>query len=207
MQTFMPYLSYLFDTNMLVNTLVNMSAEDKMIYAFTWTLRFLDSKRLGKQRIEALDIYRINSQCPCGTSDKHMALLTKKYSNHPIVKMWKGHEYALLLYGLTACDLWINCGYNDTTREKFANEILKYRFIDNIPRYPKWWHIEEIHLSHVCNLIRKNKNFYGPIYCNTNNECYAQQIQAMSSRPYIWYDVNLERCYWIDKERKMWVYL
>ena len=55
---------------------------------FAKTAACLDYRRLGKQRIEAKQIY--------------LALTVKDYGwkQHPAVKMWAGYECLLLIYGI-----------------------------------------------------------------------------------------------------------
>src|SRR5215213_5369972 len=69
---------------------------------FAESLRVLDLMRLGKQRVEVIQIVR--------------ALTVPGYawSSHPAVLMWKGYEEALGRYGLTMCDVWIERGFGDT---------------------------------------------------------------------------------------------
>ena len=50
------------------------------------TAKSLDDKRLGKQRVEALQILRANLG------------LTKGWRNHPAAVMWRGHEGSLIEY-------------------------------------------------------------------------------------------------------------
>lgn len=106
----------------------------------------LDNKRLGKQRVEAWQIY--------------LALTIENYGwkNHPIVKMWKGYETALLDYGLYICDEWIKRGYKDTMWSRFR-DALDYFDTDYI-RYPAWIYDEELQLSHQSNLVRKFPEHY-----------------------------------------------
>ena len=69
---------------------------------FAESLRALDLKRLGKQRVEVVQIVR--------------ALTVPGYawSSHPAVLMWKGYEEALGRYGLTACEVWTERGFGDS---------------------------------------------------------------------------------------------
>ena len=55
----------------------------------------LDYKRLGKQRVECKQIF--------------FALTKADYAwkYHPMVIMWKGHEWALLEYAQVMCKEWI----------------------------------------------------------------------------------------------------
>jgi hypothetical protein len=52
------------------------------------SVKCLDSKRLGKQRVEAFQILNILLN----------RTKTSGWRNHPAVKMWKGHENALKVY-------------------------------------------------------------------------------------------------------------
>lgn len=98
----------------------------------------LEDKRLGKQRVECLQ------------------LLEKKYTAHPASKMWRGYEYQLAAYGIEICCEWLDRGYNDTCLEKIA--ILQKKFVDN--GMPFWLKDERVHSSHRSNLLKKNWEFY-----------------------------------------------
>jgi len=74
---------------------------------FTKSAQCLDSKRLGKQRVEAWQIYEI------------LRGKKSRWMNHPAVRMWRGFERALLWYGLTICREWRNRGYNDSMYFRF----------------------------------------------------------------------------------------
>ena len=131
---------------------------------FKRSAKCLDYKRLGKQRIEAWQIY--------------LALTKKNYGwkNHPIVKMWKSYESALLLYGMTVCIEWSNRGYKDKMFWKFANELINNRIAKGNTRgYPKWLGNKEFHNSHKSNLLRKNSDYYKQFNWNVPNNL-----------PYIW---------------------
>jgi hypothetical protein len=69
---------------------------------FKATARALDTKRLGKQRVEVIQIVR--------------ALTVPGYAwaSHPAVLMWKGYEEALGRYGLTMCEVWVERWFGDT---------------------------------------------------------------------------------------------
>ena len=106
----------------------------------------LDNKRLGKQRVECLQILK--------------ALTNPKYGwkNHPAVKMWKGYEHALVEYGIEICDEWVGRGFKDTCREKIVNIALTLPFRQDMP---EWLGDEKLHASHRANLKRKDPEFYG----------------------------------------------
>jgi hypothetical protein len=112
---------------------------------FVKSAQCLDYRRLGKQRVEAWQIY--------------LALTKKDYGwkNHPIVKMWKGSELALLLYGLYFCIEWKSRGYKDTMLEKFDTELWKKR---DFIILPKWLGNRKFHSAMRSNLLRKDKKYY-----------------------------------------------
>jgi len=133
MQTFLPYPSF------------PMSAE------------CLDYRRLGKQRIEAKQIW--------------MALvgLSKNggWVNHPAVKMWKGYEDALIWYGEIMCEEWIRRGYNDTTLpwfQEIKNRRIKERKkqfgVDVAIPMPGWLGESEFHTKHRGTLMFKQPDHY-----------------------------------------------
>jgi Pyrimidine dimer DNA glycosylase len=111
---------------------------------FVDSARSLDMKRLGKQRVEAWQIWLALSGGKSG------------WKNHPAVKMWRGHEWWLLLYAIEVCVEWISRGYNDTLLPKFVAAI------ESIPigDYPLWLGDKRVHTSHRANLIRKLPNHY-----------------------------------------------
>jgi hypothetical protein len=61
---------------------------------FSGSALVLDVKRLGKQRVEAIQVLR--------------GLVVPGYGwpHHPAVKMWQGYEEALVRYGLDMCAVW-----------------------------------------------------------------------------------------------------
>jgi len=106
------------------------------------SLKTLDSRRLGKQRVEAFQILNV--------------LLNRNnkegWKNHPAVKMWAGYENALKLYFNKSVKLWVSKGYKNN---------MKFEIIDGKIILPKWFGNKEFHASHRSNLLRKDKNFYG----------------------------------------------
>jgi len=123
MQTFLPYSDYV------------KSAQ------------VLDMRRLGKQRVETLQILG--------------ALLDpdKGWKNHPATKMWAGHEAGLAAYGVDICQEWLNRGYKDTCLGKISALIT--------PDYsdiPDWIGDDDFHLSHQSNLLRKDAEHYGKYF-------------------------------------------
>ncbi len=119
------------------------------------SLRCLDYRRLGKQRVEAFQIINIIT----GKTDK------KGWVNHPAVRMWRGHEQALMLYFDAAVDIWVERGYKNNMRKYWISAAL----------FPDWFGDEAFHRSHQSNLIRKDPAFYGP-----------QFPGIPSDLPYVW---------------------
>lgn len=109
---------------------------------FDASAKVLDNKRLGKQRVEAWQI--------------HCSLTVEDYGwkSHPAVKMWAGHEDALIAYGLEVCREWISRGFNDSMFPRF---LAKYTNI--MWKYPGWLN-EEFCASHRSNLLRKDPVWY-----------------------------------------------
>lgn len=111
---------------------------------FAHTAKILDRQRLGKQRVEVLQI-----------------LLTLKnnkgWIHHPAVKMWKGYEYSLAKYGIQICKEWISRGYQDTCYDKIVITASHFKYSNKLP----WWlGNRKFHTSHKSNLLRKNFEYY-----------------------------------------------
>lgn len=113
----------------------------------------LDSVRLGKQRVETLQVMR--------------ALTIPGYGwrHHPVVKMWRGHRPALMAYQDAVCDEWERRGHADTCRPKtlveldvVAADAKRYRAGDIV--VPPWVGDEAFHRSHRSNLLRKDPVYY-----------------------------------------------
>jgi len=127
---------------------------------FEQALRTLDLKRLGKQRVEVIQIVR--------------ALTVPGYawSSHPAVLMWKGYEEALGRYGLTACDVWTERGFGDSCaatisadlRTAGIAEIRRYDELKAADALPPWLFDEAVQLSHRSSLLRKDPEHYGPLF-------------------------------------------
>jgi len=123
MQTFMPYTG------------------------FIESVRCLDGARLGKQRVECLQI--LNALIKSEKS---------RWANHPAVRMWAGHEGLLVIYGIAACKEWIQRGYRDNTMPKIADMMYRYDLNTDKP----WWIGDQrFHASHRSNLLRKDHEWYG----------------------------------------------
>jgi hypothetical protein len=117
---------------------------------FRKSLKALDSKRLGKQRVEAFQILNIILN----------RTNTKGWRNHPAVKMWKGYANALKLYLNEAIEEWIKRGFNNTMKlEKIRGKI----------KFPDWLGNKNFHASHRSNLLRKDKEHYSKFNWKENS--------------------------------------
>ena len=113
---------------------------------FMQSARVLDNKRLGKQRVESLQILN--------------TLETNNgWRHHPIVKMWSGHEQWLILYTTMICHEWKQRGFEDTVLHKV---LTKYEDIvlEKPKPKPHWLGNKELHSSHRSNLLRKDSDHY-----------------------------------------------
>ena len=84
--------------------------------------------------------------------------VTQGWRNHPAVRMWRGYEPMLLVYGLAMCDEWDRRGNADTVREKLRVHL---RGSAAPLLAPPWLGDEALHASHRSNLLRKDPQFYG----------------------------------------------
>ncbi len=125
MQTFLPYRS------------------------FERSARVLDPKRLGKQRVETLQILHT------------LAGKSNAWQHHPAVRMWRGYEHTLIDYGTSVCEEWRRRGYKDSCLEKIA----AYRplFPPN-SAIPPWLGQRRFHNGHQAALLRKFPEYYAPYF-------------------------------------------
>ena len=105
----------------------------------------LDYKRLGKQRVEAMQIHNV-------VSGKRT---TGGWVHHPAVEMWQGYPDALALYHDVMLDEWVRRGYANTMTHLLQ---ATWHFISY--EMPPWLGDERLHSSHRSNLLRKDWEFY-----------------------------------------------
>lgn len=123
MQTFLPYADYAASASVL------------------------DRRRLGKQRVETLQIMT--------------ALMTGTgWVNHPATLMWRRYEHSLLDYQFAICHEWLQRGYKDTcfakTKDMYQRNL---RWTEELGK-PYWIGSERFHMSHQSNLLRKDPYHY-----------------------------------------------
>ncbi|WP_329609254.1 MSMEG_6728 family protein [Arthrobacter sp. ATA002] len=129
--------------------------------SFSRSAGVLDQARLGKQRVETLQVLR--------------ALVIPDYGwqSHPAMRMWMGYIPALTAYGLAMTREWVARGHADTVLEQileFAPEA-----VDTEVTLPPWFGDAALHESHRSNLITKSPDFYVPRFPGTSG-----------GLPYVW---------------------
>jgi hypothetical protein len=113
---------------------------------FLQSVKVLDYKRLGKQRVETFQVLNILlDRTP-----------TKGWRNHPVTRMWTGYEEALKLYQNFTIEEWIKRGYKNNMKLEEVN----MRDI----KLPPWFGSKELHRSHRSNLLRKDYEYYSQYF-------------------------------------------
>ena len=116
---------------------------------FSKSAASLDMKRLGKQRVEVLQL--LNS-IKAIKEDRPV----RGWKNHPCREMWHDYANALVDYGIAVCEEWRSRGYKDTCLEKISNHYNP----NESDKKPDWLGREDIHRSHRSMLIQKKPDFY-----------------------------------------------
>jgi hypothetical protein len=151
---------------------------------FAACARVLDTRRLGKQRVETLQIVRA------------LALPNYGWRNHPAVLMWRGYEEALGRYGIEVCRAWRTRGFADNCQPKILADlgllgVDQVRGQDELAAagaLPRWLGDVALHRSHQSALLRKDPELYGQIFSDVPDDL-----------PYVW-PVRAQRA--IDAERR-----
>jgi Pyrimidine dimer DNA glycosylase len=139
---------------------------------FEASARALDQKRLGKQRVEALQVLRGLTRPAYG------------WRHHPAVKMWAGYEEALVRYGLDVAAVWTETGRADTTAATLTADLAATCGIISIHtqaelaeagELPPWLGDPLLHESHRSALLRKDPDHYKPLFGEVPDDL-----------PYVW---------------------
>jgi hypothetical protein len=138
---------------------------------FERSARSLDRKRLGKQRVETIQVVRALTRPGYG------------WANHPAVLMWRGFEEALGRYGFTCCEAWTELGFGDTCALTIATDlhaagvttIRTERELVEAGALPPWMGDESLHRSHRSALVRKDPAYYAPRFPDVPDDL-----------PYVW---------------------
>ncbi len=139
---------------------------------FTESARALDVRRLGKQRVEALQVLR------------GLTVPGYGWRHHPAVRMWAGYEEALVRYGLQVCAVWRAGERADTCAGLLATGMAEATGITAVRdqaelaeagEVPPWLGDDALHRSHRSALVRKDPAHYGPLFPGTPDDL-----------PYVW---------------------
>jgi hypothetical protein len=138
---------------------------------FERSARTLDPKRLGKQRVETIQVVRALTRPGYG------------WANHPAVLMWRGFEEALGRYGFACCEAWTELGFGDTCdltiatdlREAGVDTVRTQPELADAAALPPWLGDEAVHRSHQSSLVRKDAEHYGPLFPDVPDDL-----------PYVW---------------------
>jgi len=133
--------------------------------------RVLDDRRLGKQRVEVLQLVRALTRPEHG------------WRHHPAARMWRGHEEALAAYGAAICREWVRRGYADTCDATIAQDVRaagvrrvrSQAELAEAGALPPWLGDEALHRSHRSNLVRKDPEHYRPAFGDVPDDL-----------PYVW---------------------
>jgi hypothetical protein len=141
------------------------SANSDPVEACRETFNMLDNARLGKQRLEAVQI--IKNQFP----------------NHPATKMWQGHKHALALYASFACIHWRERGKQDTLLPILDGAMRSARS----PLVWPWWFGHPAFVrAHQTKLYWKGSPKW---VAHLNEMAPRHQVMRM---PYLWPDIEDE---------------
>ncbi|MDY7085837.1 MAG: MSMEG_6728 family protein [Actinomycetota bacterium] len=125
---------------------------------FVASAKVLDAKRLGKQRVETVQVLR------------GLTVPGYGWRHHPAVKMWRGYEEALVRYGLDMTGVWTGTGRADTTATTLladlgtGAEIRGQQALAEAGELPPWLGDPAVHRSHQSALLRKDPDFYRPLF-------------------------------------------
>lgn len=132
----------------------------------------LDRRRLGKQRVEALQVLR------------GLTVPGYGWRRHPAVLMWTGYEEALVRYGLEVCRVWCELGHQDTCAATLVADLHIVRpsapvreeaELRAAGELPPWLGDEAFHRSHRSALVRKDPDTYRPRFPDVPDDL-----------PYVW---------------------
>lgn len=139
---------------------------------FAESARLLDPRRLGKQRVETIQVLR--------------ALTVPGYGwrHHPAAAMWAGYEEGLVRYGLDVCDAWCELGRADTCATTLAVDLTTATGLEHVRtqaeladagELPPWLGDPAFHRSHQAALVKKDPAHYRPLFPDVPDDL-----------PYVW---------------------
>ena len=127
---------------------------------FERSARVLDAKRLGKQRVECIQVLRGLTRSDYG------------WRHHPAVLMWGGHPETLGRYAFTMCEAWTGLGFADTCAatigvdllEAGVHDVRSQAELEAAGDLPSWLGDPAFHRSHQSALVRKDPGHYRSLF-------------------------------------------
>jgi hypothetical protein len=127
---------------------------------FARTAEVLDRTRLGKQRVECIQIVRA------------LTIPTYGWRHHPAALMWRGHLEALGAYSFAIIDEWTRQGHADTCAATIATDLAEAGVTDvraqdqlaAADALPSWLGNPDFHVAHQSSLVRKDPEHYRPFF-------------------------------------------
>lgn len=101
----------------------------------------LDKQRLNKQITECLQLLRAN----VGNGG---------WNHHPVARMWKGYEAALIEYADEMYQYFVEIG-GAASHKSMAQIVTEFAEYDTTPVMPPWLGDERLHSSHRSRLLHK----------------------------------------------------
>ena len=141
-------------------------------HEFTESAQVLDKRRLGKQRVETIQVLRALTVAGYG------------WRHHPAAAMWAGYEEALVRYGLDICAVWCESGNADTCAATLVEDLtptIGQRSVRSQPELaaagelPPWLGDAAFHRSHQAALVRKDPEHYRRFFPDVPDDL-----------PYVW---------------------
>lgn len=128
------------------------------------TAQVLDRARLNKQALEGWQI--LMNLVQLDPTGNHR--VSRGWSNHPAVRMWRGHEGALTVYIVQMVMEWEKRGYRSTIAQKtittYIQAVKLGRITKDSHRLPPWMKNKElfarISSSHRMALLNKDYEWY-----------------------------------------------
>lgn len=130
--------------------------------------RLLDKLRLGKQRVEGMQIIDVLTSLENGIKVKNNA-----YVNHTATKMWSGYIPALKYY--------VNCMIREWIKRGCVNTMTIYDDEEVSDVMPWWFKTKYLQMSHQMALLKKEYEYYESIFTFT-----VYEMRDYFLRGYVW---------------------
>ena len=143
---------------------------------YALSAKFLNSQRLGKQRVEAAQIIDAIVAFHAGDTKRG-------WVNHPATRSWVNNLDSLKLYFNAIVSEWVARG--------FANNYVLYTDVSPDVEKPYWVDCPSVHYSHMAQLVQKDNLYY--CHASLADKIPAELLAYFDSMPaeyhnhgYIW---------------------